>query len=91
MVREGLRTLVVGKRVLTEDQYTSFEVGIQMILYSYKTNSTADLRYSVSVQYPNLHILQQYVCNITGLCVSVVYYLPTYTPDSVQAGQTECD
>ena len=26
MAREGLRTLVVGKRVLTEEQYVSFEV-----------------------------------------------------------------
>ena len=26
MAREGLRTLVVGKRVLTEEQYTGFEV-----------------------------------------------------------------
>ena len=26
MAREGLRTLVAGKRVLTEEQYASFEV-----------------------------------------------------------------
>ena len=26
MAREGLRTLVVGRRVLTQDLYTSFEV-----------------------------------------------------------------
>ena len=26
MAREGLRTLVVGKKILTEEQYTSFEV-----------------------------------------------------------------
>ena len=46
MAREGLHTLVVGKRVLTEDQYASFEVRVQMILHvhvcSYKANSTAD-------------------------------------------------
>ncbi len=27
MAREGLRTLVVGKKILTEEQYASFEVG----------------------------------------------------------------
>jgi len=27
MAREGLRTLVVGKKTLTEDQYQDFEVG----------------------------------------------------------------
>lgn len=26
MAREGLRTLVVGKRILTEEQYADFEV-----------------------------------------------------------------
>lgn len=32
MAREGLRTLVVGKKVLSEEQYTTFEVRIHMTL-----------------------------------------------------------
>lgn len=34
MAREGLRTLVVAKKTLTEEQYLDFEVSILGIVYS---------------------------------------------------------
>ena len=32
MAREGFRTLVVAKKILTEDQYQDFEVWLSLIL-----------------------------------------------------------
>ena len=34
MAREGLRTLVVGKKVLSEEQYTVFEVSVCVCVFA---------------------------------------------------------
>lgn len=36
MAREGLRTLVVARKILTEEQYTDFEVNLfHFLIYPY--------------------------------------------------------
>lgn len=34
MAREGLRTLVVAKKILTEEQYQEFDVSLEKIYYT---------------------------------------------------------
>ena len=68
MAREGLRTLVVGKKVLSEEHYSSFEAGLRQARLSVIEREEQVHMHTTIIYYTERTVNNDESCNYTLGC-----------------------